>query len=110
MNTDNSASSNPSSPAGPKSPAGLSVDDLITLNDEIAGMARAGLPLDQGLAMLAREMGRGQLRQATADLAADLRSGHTLPQALDRLGSRVPPFYAGLVAAGARTGRLSDVL
>ena len=45
-------------------------DDLITLNEEIAGMARAGLPLDQGLAALAREMGRGRLQQVTASLAA----------------------------------------
>src|SRR5262245_10152711 len=42
---------------------GLSADDLIILNEEIAGMARAGLPLDQGLAVLAREMGRGRLQQ-----------------------------------------------
>src|SRR5436309_10748340 len=109
MNTDNSASSNPSSPAGPKSPAGLSVDDLITLNEEIAGMARAGLPLDQGLAMLAKEMGQGRLGQVTAELAADLKAGHTLPQALERQRWRVPPFYAVLVAAGARTGRIGDV-
>ena len=51
-------------------------DDLITLNEEIAGMARAGLPLDQGLAALAREMGRGRLQQVTANLAADLQAGH----------------------------------
>ena len=34
----------------------MTADDLITLNEEIAGMARAGLPLDQGLAAL--EAGR----------------------------------------------------
>ncbi len=88
----------------------MNAEDLIALNDEIAGMARAGLPLDQGLAALARDMGKGRLRQVTATLAADLRAGHTLPEALDRQGGRVPPFYASLVAAGMRTGRISDVL
>lgn len=34
----------------------MNADDLIALNEEIAAMARAGLPLDQGLAALAREM------------------------------------------------------
>jgi type II secretory pathway component PulF len=90
--------------------AGLSADDLITLNEEIAGMARAGLPLDKGLEVLAREMGRGRLQQVTAQLAADLQAGHPLPEALERQGGRVPPFYAGLVAAGIRTGRISEVL
>jgi type II secretory pathway component PulF len=88
----------------------MNPDDLIALNEEIAGMARAGLPLDQGLAALAREMGKGRLQQVTATLARDLQAGHTLPQALERQAGRVPPFYAGLVAAGVRTGRISEVL
>ncbi|MFO0930262.1 MAG: type II secretion system F family protein, partial [Gemmataceae bacterium] len=70
----------------------------------------AGLPLDQGLAALAREMGRGPLKQVTAEIAADLRAGHTLPEALQRRGDRLPPYYAGLVLAGVRTGRISEVL
>src|SRR5205807_2035210 len=60
----------------------LAPDDLVTLNDEIAGLARAGLPLDQGLAALARDMGRGRLRQVTAEIAENLRAGRTLPDAL----------------------------
>src|SRR5438552_1367245 len=88
----------------------MNPEDLITLIDEIAAMARAGLPLDQGLAALPKEMGRGRLQQVTAALAADLRAGHTLPEALSRQGRRMPPFYAGLVEAGVRTGRVPDVL
>jgi type II secretory pathway component PulF len=85
-------------------------DDLIALNEEIAGMARAGLPLDQGLAALAREMGKGRLQRITALLARDLESGHTLPQALARQQGHIPGYYAGLVAAGVRTGRIGEVL
>jgi type II secretory pathway component PulF len=85
-------------------------DELIALNEEIAGMARAGLPLDQGLAALAKEMGRGRLRSVTAAIATDLKAGQTLPQALERQTGHVPPFYATLVSAGLRTGRISDVL
>lgn len=88
----------------------LSAEDLITLNEEIAAMARAGLPLDQGLAALAREMGRGRLRQVTLKLAADLRDGHSLPQALARQEQRVPPFYGALLEAGMRSGRTGEVL
>src|SRR5262249_40310288 len=94
----------------PAAAPGLSPQDLIALNEEIAGMARAGLPLDRGLAALAREMGRGRLRKVTDELAADRHAGHTLPDALARQEGGVPPFYAGLVAAGIRTGRVTDVL
>src|SRR5438105_13100714 len=72
---------------------GLSAEDLIALNDEIAGMARAGLPLDQGMAALAKEMRHGRLQRVTADIAADLRRGSTLPEAMARQGGRVPRFY-----------------
>jgi type II secretory pathway component PulF len=88
----------------------MSPDDLIALNDQIAGMARAGLPLDRGLASLADEMGRGRLRDVTRALADDLRAGHPLPDALARRGNKVPPYYAALVTAGVRTGRVAEVL
>jgi type II secretory pathway component PulF len=88
----------------------LSSDDLITLNEEIAGMAKAGLPLDQGLSSLAREMGRGRLRNVTLRLAKDLRAGLTLPQAFDRQKGRIPSFYPALLTAGIRSGRIGEVL
>jgi type II secretory pathway component PulF len=88
----------------------MNADDLVTLNEEIAGMARAGLPLDQGLAVLAHEMGRGKLARVTAALADDLRAGQTLGEALQRRGHDVPPYYAALVEAGVRSGNISKVL
>jgi general secretion pathway protein F len=88
----------------------LSAEELIALNEEIAGMARAGLPLDQGLAALAREMGRGRLKDVTRQLAADLSAGYPLPEALKRQDGRLPPYYAALLSAGVRSGRIGDVL
>ena len=88
----------------------MTADDLTALNEQIAALARAGLPLDQGLDSLAREMGRGRLRAVTEALAADLRAGHPLPEALARQEGRVPAYYANLVTAGVQTGRLPDVL
>lgn len=88
----------------------MTADDLTALNEQIAALARAGLPLDQGLDSLARDMGRGRLRAVTAAIASDLRAGHPLPEALARQEGRVPAYYANLVTAGVRSGRLPDVL
>lgn len=88
----------------------MNPEDLAALNEEIAGMARAGLPLDQGLSALARDMMGGRLQRVTEALAEDLREGKTLPEALDRQAGEVPPYYAGLVSAGVRTGRIAEVL
>jgi type II secretory pathway component PulF len=88
----------------------MTADELIALNEQIAGMARAGLPLDQGLANLARDMGHGRLQSVTNALAADLRSGTPLPEAVERRRGELPPYYANLIMAGVRTGRLPEVL
>ena len=88
----------------------MNAEDLVALNEQIAGMARAGLPLDQGLTVLAREMGRGRLRRVTAAIGRDMQNGQTLPQALELRKAELPPYYASLATAGIRTGRLSEVL
>ena len=88
----------------------MNSEDLISLNEQIAGMARAGLPLDQGLRGLARDMNYGRLRSVTQALANDLAAGLTLPQALEARKGSIPPYYANLVLAGVQTGRLPDVL
>jgi type II secretory pathway component PulF len=88
----------------------MKTEELIALNEEIAGMARAGLPLDQGMSALAREMGRGRLQRVTEAIAGELRSGLTLPEALEKQGDRLPPYYAGLVSIGVRTGSIAEVL
>lgn len=88
----------------------MTADELIALNEQIAGMARAGLPLDQGLSSLASEMSRGRLKRVTQALAKDLQSGSTLPEAVARRQKELPPYYARLITAGVRAGRLPDVL
>jgi type II secretory pathway component PulF len=88
----------------------MNPDELIALNEQLAGMARAGLPLDQGLASLASEMSRGRLRRVTEAIVHDLQSGSTLPEAIARREKELPPYYAHLITAGVRTGRLPDVL
>lgn len=88
----------------------MPLDDFLILNEEIAAMARAGLPIDKGLATLADEIGSGRLGRVTARIAEDLREGRTLPEALRRQGSTMPDYYAALMAAGMRSGRLGEIL
>jgi type II secretory pathway component PulF len=88
----------------------MNADELIALNEQLAGMARAGLPLDQGLASLAGEMSRGRLKRVTEAIVHDLQNGSTLPEAIARREKELPPYYSHLITAGVRTGRLPDVL
>lgn len=85
------------------------IDELLALNDEIAALIRAGVPLEQGLAELGRDLPGGSGRAAT-ELAERLQRGDRLDQALAASQSSLPPLYRAIVAAGLKTGRLAAAL
>lgn len=90
--------------------APLSVDDMTFLNDNIAALARAGLPLDEGLRKLAADTPSARLKRLILDIADDLTRGVPLEQAVAQQARRFPTDYAGIVSAGLRTGDLAGAL
>lgn len=83
--------------------------ELVALNDEIAALARAGLPLEAGLGLIGREW-PGRLGRLGRDLGARLERGESLPAALAALGPGAPAAYRAVVEAGLRSGRLPEAL
>ncbi len=88
----------------------LTGHEAADLSSQIAGLARAGLPLAQGLAALGEEMPRGRLRRSIVRLATTLESGIPLEQALKTHEASIPPHLRGLVIAGLRSGEMGDLL
>jgi general secretion pathway protein F len=88
---------------------GLTLEQWIALNDEIRGLARAGLPLEAGLASLGQETS-GQLAAISRDLARRLEQGESLQQAVEAERGRLPGVYGAVVEAGVRSGRLAAAL
>lgn len=88
----------------------LSHDDVALLSGQIAGLASAGLPLASGLRATADEMPRGRLGATLVAIAKALESGDSVEDAIASQGDRLPGHLRGLVLAGSRTGKLSEVL
>ncbi|MCL6502334.1 MAG: type II secretion system F family protein [Pirellulales bacterium] len=84
-------------------------EDLAVLNQELAALARAGLPLDRGLARAANDLG-GRAGALGRRISERLAQGATLSQALEAEAAVVPPLYRAVVAAGERTGELAAAL
>jgi len=87
----------------------FTIDQLVALNDEIAALVRAGVPLELGL----REVGRdsaGRLKEISETLAARMSAGASLPEALRAEENRLPIAYRTVVEAGLRAGRLPVAL
>ncbi len=87
----------------------MTLDDLIALNDEMAALVRAGVPLESGLAALGADM-PARLGQVAAAWAQRTARGEPLEQAVMQDAGSLPPAYRAVVQAGLRAGRLSAAL
>ena len=92
-----------------RSRGGFTLEDLIALNDEIAALVRAGVPLDRGLLDLGRDLPDRLSRVATM-LGERLSRGEDLAAALDAARDEFPPLYRAVVAAGQKSSRLAAAL
>ncbi len=84
--------------------------DFEAFNTQLAHLATAGLPVEQGLRLIAEEMRSGRLAATVRQVADELEAGRPLPEAFDRHAGQFPPLYGRLVAAGVAAGDLSGVL
>ncbi|MHB8969844.1 MAG: type II secretion system F family protein [Pirellulaceae bacterium] len=87
----------------------VTLDQLLALNDEMAALVRAGIPLEQGLTALGQEA-PGKLGQLASHLADRLRSGENLADILQRDETVYPPVWRSVVLAGLRSGHLPAAL
>jgi general secretion pathway protein F len=99
----------PEGELGPGHSASITIDQLLALNAEIIALVRAGVPLERGLLVTAREL-RGRLGRIAGALGRRLSRGESLVEALEGEGRAIPPLYRAVVEAGARSGRLPVAL
>jgi len=92
-----------------KSRTPISLGDLIALNQEIAALVRAGIPLDVGLSSLESDM-PGSLGELTDRLSRRVKGGASLADAVEAEGDAVPRVYRAVVRTGLKVGRLAEAL
>ena len=86
-----------------------SLADLIALNDEIAALSRAGVPLPRAMREQSRSLPR-RLQEVTDKIGAQLEQGVSLEDAIASGQHGAPPFYTAMVRAGIRSGNLPAAL
>ncbi len=97
-------------PAPPSHPKPIRGEDFLAFNQQLAQLTGAGLPVEQGLRMIAAEIRTGSMKRTLDLVAAQLESGKTLPEAVATYRDKFPPLYAQLIDAGIRAGNLSGIL
>jgi general secretion pathway protein F len=88
----------------------LSANDVMLLTRQWATLTQSGMPLDQALSAVAEQADSPAVANLVAALRTHVEAGESLPGALARFPRTFSPLYRGLVAAGADSGRLAEVL
>lgn len=84
--------------------------DLMHLSRQLAAFLRAGIPILDGLDLLAREASNSTLRKALTDMAEGVRQGEPLAEAFDRHPKVFPTAYRSMVRSAELSGSLDTVL
>lgn len=87
----------------------LSATEATQLGGEIAGVAKAGLPLGSGLRAAAQELPARRLQAVLRRIADRIDAGAALEAAVEAEGPRVPAHLRCIVAAAVRSGRFAEV-
>jgi len=85
-------------------------NEFLLFNQQLASIARAGVPLERGLRELAHDITSKGMRQLIEDIAADLEKGVPIEEAFQKRERHFPPLYGRILKAGVETGRLSEML
>src|SRR5438552_2357196 len=86
----------------------MNYDEFAFINQQLAGMLKAGIPLEGALKELSRNMQQGALRDELLKLQNDLAAGTPLEKAL--AARSLPEFYKRMVQVGVRSNDLPATL
>ncbi len=86
----------------------MNLEEFAFVNQQLAGMLRAGIPLEGALRRTCETMAGGALRTELGSLEADLARGTPLRQALT--ARNLPEFYSRMLEVGARGRDLPALL
>jgi type IV pilus assembly protein PilC len=84
--------------------------DFLAFNQQLATMTEAGLPMEHGLRLIARDLKGGKLSKTIQQVADELQAGKSLPDAFASNRGAFPPLYGAVLEAGVRSGNLPGVL
>lgn len=73
---------------------------------QLAALLQAGLPLAEGLELLAQQQPNAQWQALLQTLAEDLAQGISLSGSLEKWPEAFPPLYLAMIRTGELTGKL----
>jgi type IV pilus assembly protein PilC len=83
---------------------------LMHFSRQLAVFVRAGIPIIDGLEVIAEDTGNKTFNKVLFEMIEALRSGATFSEAAEAQPKAFPPFYLGILRSAELTGNLDEVL
>ena len=84
--------------------------ELAVFSRQFATLVSSGMPMLRTLSTLEEQTQDEMIREAAADLRADVEAGSTLQQAMERHPKVFDRLFRAMVRSGEESGRLEDAL
>lgn len=88
----------------------VNATDRLIFTKHLATMIKAGIPVAEGLDLIAQQTNSGSLRKVIEEVLADVRNGDSLADALAKYDKVFPPLFISLVSIGEESGTLEESL
>ncbi|MGE5343408.1 MAG: type II secretion system F family protein [Candidatus Omnitrophota bacterium] len=89
---------------------GVSLRDLSVFNRQLAVMFNAGLPVTQGLGILAAQQKNKYFQEALQEIRKDVEAGSNLSNAMRLYPDIFNELYTSMIQAGEASGNLDTIL
>ncbi|UTV28093.1 type II secretion system F family protein [Photobacterium atrarenae] len=87
----------------------LKPTDITAITRQLATMVNSGVPVVQGLNMMASSHHKAEARAVLTQVTAQVEAGASLSRALQSSSPLFDKFYCDLVATGEQTGHLGEI-
>ena len=88
----------------------VKVDELSIFTRQLATIINAGIPIVQGLGILATQIKNKKFQEAVSTVKSDIESGVSLEDALRKHPRAFSELYINMASAGEKSGNLPEVL
>ena len=85
-------------------------EDFMAFNQQLAQLTSAGMPVEQGLRLIAQDMRSGRTARTIQQIAEELERGQSLAQAFEKHRGKFPRLYGKLIDAGVKSSNLPAML
>lgn len=83
---------------------------LLIATRQLASFAQSGIPLSQGIEVLAKSSEHKKMRESLAEVHLEIEAGNTFSEALGHQPGIYPNYYTSIIRAAERTGDVTKSL